>query len=556
MKKYFLFFMICTLLALSASSAMAAQAQNELTFIIPDGTEYLVVLPEGGAYISGYKKENDTWVTQFSGQCIGNYDPGFLRRHDTKTARPDASFFPDDLGFDYVSSLTGACDSYHFDGENFSVAGWYDPAYNGHVMVKGLSLEYYPLGSSIPECTVTAADDDTLSSWTHLARPLTPDMARSYAAMQKSAVENAYPGYTLYSYDAYSIGKLQADALFGRLEGNTLHIKAVLFDPDTAPAESDRMPLPLSDEIAGMKKDIIFGTLGEYGDWGLTQLSRQPIDLPLPGNMIDLDLQKNCAIALTEDEKGLRRVSVIALNDQGHYEVKTSVSLPDGIWMDTFHAGEGELLLAWNEQRQQAGYSLSPQGDWQLSWVMNSTEEGSFNYGVSFWQVQVSDELRLIGSLQGVNLWEGDLNALPKNEKELRAALNKTGWAVVNNPDPADRLHLREKADRSSESLGKFYNGTPVQVLKKQGDWYQVRIGQSALTGWMMKKYLAEGDKMDTIRPAFPDLVPRDAYYDHPDLPNTRYDLIGVYQGNQYILLTRDGEIYLAPMDWFFEGNG
>jgi len=180
----------------------------------------------------------------------------------------------------------------------------------------------------------------------------------------------------------------------------------------------------------------------------------------------------------------------------------------------------------------------------------------SFDYGVSFYRVQCHDDLRLVGSLPGFSLWEADLDALPMNEREMKAALDRTSWAVVNNPDPADRLHLRERPDRSSDSLGKFYNGTPVQILKKQGDWYQVRIGQSALTGWMMKKYLTEGERMDTVRPAFPDLFPRDAYHNHPDLPEGGYDLIGVYQEKQYILLSWEGEISLAPMSWFFPGNG
>ena len=198
---------------------------------------------------------------------------------------------------------------------------------------------------------------------------------------------------------------------------------------------------------------------------------------------------------------------------------------------------------------------------------MSSTEEGSVDYSVSFYQVQLTRDRRFIGSLPGFSLWEADLNALPKNEKELKAAMDRTGWAVVNNPNPADRLHLREKADRSSDSLGKFYNGTPVKILKKQGDWYQVQIGQVGLTGWMMKKYLTEGEKMDAVAPAYPDLYLKGPYYDNPAawagtdvnaaiLLDGSYAIIGIYQDTQYILLSWDGEITLAPMAWFFPGNG
>lgn len=37
---------------------------------------------------------------------------------------------------------------------------------------------------------------------------------------------------------------------------------------------------------------------------------------------------------------------------------------------------------------------------------------------------------------------------------------------VVANPDPEDRLHLRVSTSTTSASLGKYYNGTQVVVLK------------------------------------------------------------------------------------------
>ena len=73
---------------------------------------------------------------------------------------------------------------------------------------------------------------------------------------------------------------------------------------------------------------------------------------------------------------------------------------------------------------------------------------------------------------------------------------------MVNNPNPADRLHLRVSPERGATSLGKFYNGTPVRVLEERGDWVQVEIGLDGnLTGWMMKKYLAFGEAMDRCSP-------------------------------------------------------
>ena len=47
---------------------------------------------------------------------------------------------------------------------------------------------------------------------------------------------------------------------------------------------------------------------------------------------------------------------------------------------------------------------------------------------------------------------------------------NNMQYAVVNNPDPADMLNLRVKPDTGAISLGKFYNGTPVTILRTEGE--------------------------------------------------------------------------------------
>ena len=39
------------------------------------------------------------------------------------------------------------------------------------------------------------------------------------------------------------------------------------------------------------------------------------------------------------------------------------------------------------------------------------------------------------------------------------------GTAVVKNPDPQDRLNLREQPSETAASLGKYYNGVVVQSL-------------------------------------------------------------------------------------------
>ncbi len=96
-------------------------------------------------------------------------------------------------------------------------------------------------------------------------------------------------------------------------------------------------------------------------------------------------------------------------------------------------------------------------------------------------------------------------------------------YLVVNNPIPTDRLHLREKPDEKSFSLGKYYNGTKVAFLKDMGNgWYKVDVGSvgletggSSLYGFYMKKqYLASGSAADAVVSAMPRYVSTSSSWD------------------------------------------
>ena len=65
----------------------------------------------------------------------------------------------------------------------------------------------------------------------------------------------------------------------------------------------------------------------------------------------------------------------------------------------------------------------------------------------------------------------------------------KTGvYAVINNPNASDRLNLRASASNASNSLGKFYNGTTVEVLNTGVTWCKVKV--NGKTGYMLTKNL------------------------------------------------------------------
>jgi len=83
-------------------------------------------------------------------------------------------------------------------------------------------------------------------------------------------------------------------------------------------------------------------------------------------------------------------------------------------------------------------------------------------------------------------------------------AMAATSIGQVNNPDPDDRLNLRTKPSADAPSLGKYYNGTDLQLLGPlENGWYKVRIG--ALTGYMQAKFIeTDPDKMVMVQSAIP----------------------------------------------------
>ena len=164
----------------------------------------------------------------------------------------------------------------------------------------------------------------------------------------------------------------------------------------------------------------------------------------------------------------------------------------------------------------------------------------------------------------------------PTSYAQAVQQLDNTNWAVVNNPKPTDRLHLRTEPDRKSVSLGKFYNRTPVYVDEIRGDWAHVRIGR-ATTGYMLTKYLAFGEDADKVECAFPQLEVREEYrlnvadettyefevLDEPkkSAPYTRWHsgdnwvVIGI-KGNYYIVMNDNESVCYIPQSHLWAGNG
>lgn len=543
---------------------------------MPDGSALCVIYGATG-YIE-IDRSNDSrrenWVIEAQIKPVdGTWQISFIR-HDTITPRADGTFYPDELGFDLVCENTGRQISYHYNGTDFVICGWKNPsAYNGEVIMRGLTAMYYPAGSTFPEaiCTLGEYSNSMLKDFDDL--PFTPAHGQKLASITEAAVSDYFPGYTLRSYSG-------GEASYSRIENGMLYVKRATFSVDRdQPSVTDCIPVPLSEELLQKLEKEPFDQLlwiNGGSDLFQTEAAFDIDQIPVTGRIIHSDLQRDTLLLLMEDENGIWRLYIITATQKG-YHVETTPALPQGTYLDLGHAGDGQVIFKWMEkvegdiQHRSASYIRCGDGQWTLVWGMNGLPD-NFDYtayycGIRYDYCADSTNGISIGTLAGSLLTETDLTSLPRNEEEMTASLDQTGWAKVNNPNPADRLHLRVKPDRDSTSLGKFYNGTPVQVIREEGDWCQVMIGTDGrLVGWMMKKYLAFGDQMDDVRCAFPQLDLRNEhkdrrlyasmYMDEETIVEGELWIAGVAEGNLYVILTSVGQTAYAPMDWFWEGNG
>jgi len=566
-----------------------------------DGEEYtdciLIEGTPGGDFcyllspwrVYGYRKADDAWEmwAQVSPMEQQAGTQTYFRRH-TAGAAPGIQgecglSYADGYGFDLIKAYTDDPDSvvmllqYHWNGERFGLVGWQSGS-TGQFAVweDGLWVFY----SSATGESLGSVRIDMLAQYGLLVGeedvPLTLADARKLEAVTQATAETLFPGWTLQSYQAYNMGR-DPDVGYYRIEDGLLAIRRVSLSSEAGGVtrQTDTVSIPLSEALlARLQTEDVSELLDASGcgDTFLTDAAFDTAQIPITDTVLQSDLQSGGLLLLTEDANGVRRLHWVTPDGDG-YAVRTSQPLPEDAYLDLFHCGDGEFCLEWDAQYSQCSAYYTADGTWALGW---NTRDGmdSFMYGTVFCGIQQSSAFNgadsiLVGSYPWSDLFSLDVTQLPASTGEAAAQLTREGWAVVSNPDPKDRLHLRAEPNTSSESLGKFYNRTPVRVLETRDGWARVRVGTDGrLEGWMMTKYLAFGTAMDAVASASPDLILREGYENNPlfAAPD-RKETTGVYFGygtwiagvigdEWYILLDTDGNTGYLPQSWFFAGNG
>ena len=510
---------------------------------LEDGSRHGLAIIEGGSVL-GFANADGTWENTL--QCFV--------MDELRPARV-AHAPGDDLAIHITKEDGSARMIYRFDGTSFRLAGWILPGYD-RVTVEGDVLRY-GYGADVRGERILPGG---VTDWPFAAEdlPLTMKEAMDRAVITEQNAAEMFPGYTMRGYVAYNDGRM-ADAVYSRIDNGALLIRRAGLNAGYDACWADCMPIPLSQSLLTRLQLEPFDELISCwleGDTFLTQdaFSREAFPLPAGAVILQNRVEKHGLVVLAEVE-GVKRLYVF---ENG--SVHVSQPLPEDVYLDFFHSGDGVVQFEWDEQNMTAAFARRGDGAWTLSWCTCWGPEMDIHFsanafGITYFDQDDNERMR-VGTLKDTDLFSIRLSDLDGATPEI----DQTGWAVVNNPDPADRLHLRAKASKSGDSLGKFYNGTPVQVLERKGDWTRVQIGfgSSACTGWMMTKYLAFGSDMDKVNDAFPDLFFREEYETHNTFSGG-YWVVGVEEEgriDQYILLGTDGQVLYVQQEWLWGGNG
>lgn len=549
---------------------------DTLTFSLANGQTCCMILNHFG-WLYGYFTQGDGYVLNYCNSNLANVGTESLQlvRHTSSGLQPDGSAYTKTPGFD-IWNGEGCRMSFCFSegDQGFDFVGYRGEHSDYDVMVSPggdemVQLAFYRDGQLDSRFRVY----DSLFRMPGLTElPAQPEQARLLEAVSPERLAARQEGYTLRWYSSDGVLEdTMVETAYSKVENGFLTVRWVYYQAGgSIQREFSSFPIPLSKGFQQKLETEPFNQLMSlgYSSEFSTDDFLDPSLLPVSGKILQNHLQSEVLLLLTEDETGKRLIE-ITQDENGVYAIRRSPVLPSDIWLDTFHAGESNLLLDWNQQDHQAGFRRAFNGQWRLSWLTcyGESEDLNCSFGLNTCTLMDTDTMK-VGTLP-FDPFADELTALPSTLEELNARLDRTDLAVVCNPDPNDRLHLRTKPSREADSLGKFWNGTPVRVLGERDGWCQVAIGTDGrLTGWMLKKYLVTGLKMDQVTPCFSQQILREDEAEtktpiYTDLTLTEqycthssWHLMGVVNDWLYVVVTDEGETGYAPMEWFFDGNG
>lgn len=424
-------------------------------------------------------------------------------------------------------------------------------------------------GADLPDLLIDTGGDSLYYSYTD------GSTKSSYASF-KSGGE--WSGVSLIHQD-FSRDEYDVDTLVSVMDGELLYDRRQFDKLENPMDDSDLtqlLPIPVSPAFEANMKLAAFDLESVSADgWIIPAADGICHGLLEEGDtLLQVDVQSECILMLVRKADGTKRLRISGGWDdyRNNYSVAETGPVPEDASMDVYHMSDGSLHLG--NDGFTYNFTRSAKGQWMLSSIQ---EQSDYLIGYNYVSQSNPYPYRNNGLVYGKAPWDTDLllldfSSLPRSRGGAIAALDQSCYALVNNPNPADRLHLRTKPNKGASSLGKFYNGTPVHVIDRQKDWSFVQIGRlegGHLEGWMMNKFLAFGEEKDSVVCSFPQMHMVDD--ETPLLREPKagekafvtvkkghqnYYLIGVVGDEWYVVMTPDGIVGYARQGRFWEGNG
>ena len=301
-------------------------------------------------------------------------------------------------------------------------------------------------------------------------------------------------------------------------------------------------------------------------------------ELPADESFLKSFYNGDTAYVCTETSGGAQRIHIFRETNGDWALLLSSISFPKVNGNAPYFGSTSSSRLYLFSGDDCFVFSESAKAEWRLSYVQSDATDTSDFYwlpnGIR-WEDEYGTHA-IYGNLPSFLLADMDPALLPYTLAQARRLLQVEDWAVVSNPNPQDRLHLRAKPSQDAPSLGKYYSGTPVHILQTQGDWAQVDI--YGVQGYMMLRYLVLGEAMETVPSAFPyRVVTQKAavegvkIYAQPELsspvtaivgkgfsdaPIRQFHIIGVVGDEWYHVALDDDQSGYVRAEDFWEGNG
>ena len=423
-------------------------------------------------------------------------------------------------------------------------------------------------GADLPDLLIDTGGDSLYYSYTD------GNTKSSYASFRSGGQwQDVSVIHQDFSHDDYDV-----DTLVSVMDGELLYDRRQfdkLENPmEEGPGLEQLLPIPVSPAFEESMKLAVFDIESVSADGFIIPAADGLCHglLEEGDTLLQVDVQSECILMLVRKADGTKHLRIADAWNGYRYAVEETGPIPEDASMDVYHMGDGNLFLG--NDGCSYNFTRSAKGQWMLSSIQEQSD-----YLIGYNYVSQSDPYpyRNNGLVYGKAPWEADLlqldfDTLPRSRGGAIAALDQSCYALVSNPNPADRLHLRAKPDKGASSLGKFYNGTPVRVIDRQKDWSFVQIGRlegGHLEGWMMNKFLAFGEAKDSVVCAFPQLHMVDDETQLLRQPKAgekafvtikkghqNYYLIGVVGDEWFVVMTPDGIVGYARQGFFWEGNG